>query len=51
MKNKLAGWLWLARAWTPQAQTATDTVLHNLGTFTNGANPCGTLFRDSAGNL
>jgi len=33
------------------AKAATETVIHNFGTFPQGANPYGTLVRDPAGNL
>jgi uncharacterized repeat protein (TIGR03803 family) len=33
------------------ATAATETVIHNFGTFPNGANPYGTVIRDAAGNL
>jgi hypothetical protein len=34
-----------------QAQTAVEHVIHTFGNFTKGALPCGTLVRDTAGNL
>lgn len=36
---------------TAHAQAAAETVIHNFGTFPNGANPYGALIRDWAGNL
>src|SRR5260370_34333584 len=34
-----------------QAKAATETVIHTFGNFPKGANPYGTLARDSSGNL
>jgi hypothetical protein len=34
-----------------QAQTATEHVIRSLGEFTKGANPNGSLIRDTAGNI
>ena len=33
------------------AQAQTETILHNFGYFPQGAAPCGTVLRDSAGEL
>ena len=33
------------------AQAQTETILHNFGYFPQGAAPCGTVLRDSAGDL
>ncbi|MGD0360826.1 MAG: choice-of-anchor tandem repeat GloVer-containing protein [Bryobacteraceae bacterium] len=41
----------LATAGMAPATAATETVIHNFGTFPNGANPYGTVIRDAAGNL
>jgi uncharacterized repeat protein (TIGR03803 family) len=52
---RLAGLPWLACAIAitaiAQAQTATETVLHNFGGTQKGANPSASLIRDSAGGL
>src|SRR5580700_4926219 len=54
---RLSGLLWLtyalaSMAITPvQAQTATETVLHNFASPPKGANPYAGVIRDSAGNL
>ena len=33
------------------AHAQTETILHNFGYFPQGASPCGTVLRDSAGDL
>ncbi len=43
--------LWIGCSAAGAAQTYTETVFHQFGIFTGGANPYGTLARDSAGNL